>query len=80
MDDDDEVRVLNNHEKTWVGDVGLSEEQKEEKAAQQRRAQIEADLSEISRIIESKEDLISQLQCSQAKYSVSSKQCAVSTT
>jgi hypothetical protein len=42
----------------------------EDKAAEQRRAQIEADLFEINRIIESKEELISQLQCSQAKYSV----------
>ena len=73
VDDDDEVMVLNNQENIWVGDAGLSEEQREAKAAQQRRAQIEADLLEISRIIESKEDLISQLQCSQAKYSVNAR-------
>jgi len=69
VDDDDEVMVMNNQDGSLVADVGLTPQQAEAKASEQRRAQIEADLLEISRIIESKEDLISQLQCSQAKYS-----------
>lgn len=45
-----------------------------EKSSQHRRAQIEADLLEISRVIESKEELISQLQSSQAKQYSSMKE------
>jgi hypothetical protein len=75
IDDEEEVMLVNKARSPSPenpaddSDVGKSDE---EKLAEQRRAQIEADLLEISRIIESKEELISQLQCSQAKYSVSS--------
>ena len=70
MDDEDEVMVVNNQDSPRMEKPATDAAVAEAKAAAHRRAQIEADLLEISRIIESKEELISQLQCSQAKYSV----------
>ena len=64
MEDEDEILDI-------TGTPRASAAGQSERTPQHRAAQIEADLLEISRVIESKEELISQLQCSQAKYSVS---------
>ena len=78
MEDEDEIMVTSNgleaspKPNTEVPEATQTPSTPvDDKASEQRRAQIEADLLEINRIIESKEELISQLQCSQAKYSVS---------
>jgi Kinesin motor domain len=71
IDEEDEVMVVDNKDSPRVVESSNATQiESAGKVAEQRRAQIEADLLEISRIIESKEELISQLQCSQAKYSV----------
>jgi Kinesin motor domain len=71
IDDEDEVVIVDHtNSPRLVEASNATQIESAGKVAEQRRAQIEADLLEISRIIESKEELISQLQCSQAKYSV----------
>ena len=68
MEDEDEVMIVDQQNTPRVSTN--PDAVANGKESEQRRAEIEADLLEISRVIESKEELISQLQCSQAKYSV----------